>query len=266
MDAKTTLPRKTALVTGASVGIGYELSRQFARASYDLVLVARNKERLEDVSKELESAFGVRAAVFQCDLADRQGPDKIFEAMQKHGVRIDVLVNNAGFGTHGAFHANDLRRELDMVQVNIAALVHLTRLFLPAMVETRNGKILNVASTAAFQPGPLMAVYFATKAFGLSFSEALATELAGTGVSVTALCPGPTFTEFQKRAGIEHTKLFGRGMIMNAREVAIAGYQGLMEGKRVVVPGIKNKALAFSTRFVPRRLSASVAHSLNSNR
>ncbi|MFQ5512239.1 MAG: SDR family NAD(P)-dependent oxidoreductase [Candidatus Krumholzibacteriia bacterium] len=261
-----TAHKKTALITGASFGIGYELARQFGRAGYDLVLVARNEDKLDEVAAELTGAFGIDVGVVPKDLTADRAPDKIFEKLHANSITIDVLVNNAGFGTRGLFYKNEMGKELDMIRLNIMALVHLTRLFLPSMVERGNGKILNVASTAAFQPGPLMAVYYATKAFVVSFSEAVSNEVEGTGVTVTALCPGPTYTEFQKRAGIEQSKLFGRGMVMTAEDVAVQGYQALMEGKGVVITGFKNKLLAGSVRFAPRRLIKKVVRSMNENR
>ena len=181
-------------------------------------------------------------------------------------MKVDVLVNDAGFGVYGPFSQTDGAKELEMIQVNISALTHLTKLFLPAMLERRCGRILNVASTAAFQPGPLMAVYYASKAYVLSFSEALANELAGTGVTVTALCPGPTDTEFQKQAGLEKTRLFSNPFVRDARSVARAGYEGMLSGKRIVIPGVANRLLAQSVRFAPRRFVTAIARSLQEQR
>lgn len=178
---------------------------------------------------------------------------------------MDVLVNNAGFGTYGAFAETDLGTELEMLQLNIATLTHLTKLFLEKMLAEGNGKILNVASTAAFQPGPLMAVYYASKAYVLSFSEALANELRGTGVSVTALCPGPTRTGFQRRAGMGASRLFDWG-VMDAPTVATIGYRGLMRERPLIIPGLKNKLLGFSVRLAPRRLVPAVVRVLQSKR
>ncbi len=266
IDVTETTKRKTALITGASFGIGYELAKQFGSAGYDLVLVARSKAKLEEVSAELRGLFGVDVGVVARDLTADRAPDEIFEKLHANSISIDVLVNNAGFGTHGLFYKNEMKKELEMIRLNITALVHLTRLFLPAMVERGSGKILNVASTAAFQPGPLMAVYYATKAFVVSFSDAVSNEVEDTGVTVTALCPGPTYTEFQKRAGMEHSKLFGRGKVMTAEDVAVQGYRALMEGKTIVITGFKNKLLAGSVRFAPRKLIKKVVRSMNENR
>lgn len=196
----------TALITGASSGIGYELARLFARKGHGLVLVARNQETLRELAEKLEREHGIRAIVVSKDLSLPSTPEEIFRELAEKSISVDILVNNAGFGTRGMFSNADTDSQLKMIQVNTTALTHLTRLFLERMSRPRKGRILNVASTAAFQPGPLMAVYYATKAYVLSFSEALASELHGSGVTVTALCPGPTRTEFERRAGME-----GRG-------------------------------------------------------
>ncbi|WP_018131018.1 SDR family NAD(P)-dependent oxidoreductase [Effusibacillus pohliae] len=242
---------KTALITGASSGIGRDLTKLFARDGYDLVLVARSESVLSRLTKELQEQFGISVKVIVKDLALPASPVEIYEELQKESIRVNVLVNNAGFGLYGFFSETDGQAEWEMIQLNIAALTQLTKLFLPAMMERGEGKILNVASMAAFQPGPLMAVYYATKAYVLSFSEALANELQGTGVSVTALCPGPTSTGFEKRAGLEQSKLFKSGT-MDSETVANIGYVGLMQNKTVVIPGLKNKLMAFSVRFLPR--------------
>jgi uncharacterized protein len=245
----------TVLITGASSGIGLELARVFARERYDLVLVARNQKRLEEIAQELKS---VRVQVLAKDLSRPEAPHVIFAAVP----RIDVLVNNAGFGVYGKFIETPLEDELNMLQVNMAALVALTKLYLPGMVAAGSGKVMNVASTAAFQAGPLMAVYYATKAFVLSFSEAIANELKGTGVTVTALCPGPTATGFQERGKMEDSGLVKGKKIMDARTVAEIGYRGLMAGQTIVITGFKNLALAFGVRFVPRAMAAQIARRL----
>ena len=247
-----------ALVTGASRGIGLELARLFARDGHDLVLVARNGVGLAGLAAELKQRFGVAIKVMPKDLADPATPAGIASRLEVDGLSVDVLVNNAGFGAYGPFAEELLEEQLAMMQVNMVALTHLTRLLLPGMIERRSGRILNVASTAAFQPGPLMAVYYATKAYVLSLSEALANELEGSGVTVTALCPGPTATAFATRADMEGSRLFSRPP-MSAAEVAAAGYRGLMRGKSLVVPGARNRTAAFTVRLVPRRTAASVA-------
>ncbi len=244
---------ETALITGASTGIGYELAKFFSRNGHPLVLVSRNKERLDKIAGELKKEFGVSVKVLAKDLSRPGAASEIFEELERESLAVDILVNNAGFGTHGLFYETALNPQLEMIQVNVTCLTHLTRLFLPGMLARRRGRILNVASTAAFQPGPLMAVYFATKAYVLSFTEALANELGGTGVSATVLCPGATKTEFQERAGIKGMKLLKMGM-MDAETVAGMGYRALMDGEPVVIAGWRNKILAFLVRFAPRSL------------
>jgi short-subunit dehydrogenase len=241
-----------ALVTGATAGIGYELARVFAEHGHPLILVGRNAERLERVAKELQSAYDISATVLSKDLARPEAPVEIFRDLQQTATAVGILVNNAGFGTYGPFAIADADSQLQMIQVNIAALTQLTRLFLPEMIERGFGKILNVASTAAFQPGPLMAVYYASKAYVLFFSEALANEVRQSGVTVSALCPGPTATEFQERAKMQKSRLVS-GAMMDARTVALAGYHGLMKNKPVIIPGVANRLLAFSTRLTPRK-------------
>jgi short-subunit dehydrogenase len=248
-----------ALVTGPSSGIGLELATLLARDRHDLVLVARSREKLEEIGRGLTEEYGVTATVLAHDLADPASPGIIAGEIAARGIAVDILVNNAGFGVYGFFAETPLTRELEMIQVNVTALTHLTKLFLPGMIARRQGRILNVASTAAFQPGPLMAVYYATKAFVLSLSEALANETRETGVTVTALCPGPTVTDFQKQAGLEDTTLFNNPFVMSAAEAARAGYEGMMRGRRVVIPGLANAMLVQGTRIAPRRLSTAIA-------
>jgi uncharacterized protein len=250
----------TALITGASSGIGLELAKLFARDGYDLVLVARRREKLATLGEELGRRHGIRSRAIAADLADPAAPAEVVRQLAAVPVAVDVLVNNAGFGELGPFANIDLETERRMIQVNITALTDLTKLLLPAMLERRRGRILNVASTAGFAPGPLMAVYYATKAYVISLSEALAEELRGSGVSVTVLCPGPTLTEFQAVAHMETTRLFRLpGMVMDAGAVARAGYAGLMRGKRLVVPGLLNKVLPLVIRFSPRSVVVRVA-------
>jgi len=244
--------RKTALVTGASSGIGLDLAKQFASEGYDVALVARSEGKLNEVAAAIERDHKVRAHVVTADLAKAGAADALVAALEARGIDVDVLVNNAGYASYGAFEKTDLADELNMIQVNVVALTHLTKLFVRKMVAKKSGRVLNVASTAAFQPGPLMAVYYATKAYVLSFSEALANELGGTGVTVTALCPGPTATGFQARAQMEESKLVRGKAIMTSETVARAGYTGLMKGKTVVIPGVSNKMMAQAVRFLPR--------------
>lgn len=244
--------RKTALVTGASSGIGLDLARRFAAEGFDVALVARSKGKLEEVAAAIESEHQARAHVVPADLAQPRAAEALMAALAARGIEVDVLVNNAGYALFGSFAETDLADELAMIQVNVVALTHLTKLVVPQMVARGAGRILNVASTAAFQPGPLMAVYYATKAYVLSFSEALANELAPSGVTVTALCPGPTRTGFQARAQMEESKLVRGKEIMTSETVARIGFDGLMKGKTVVIPGVGNKMLAQAVRFLPR--------------
>jgi short-subunit dehydrogenase len=245
---------KTALVTGASGGIGYELARRFAQAGYDLVLVARGESKLAEIKADFEKRYGIAARVIAKDLSAPAAPQEIFEELTGASVQVDVLVNNAGFTAFGPFIETSLEEELQLLQVNIVALTHLTKLFLPGMLQRGEGKVLNLASTAAFQPGPLMAVYYASKAYVLFFSEAIATELEGTGITVTALCPGPTRTGFQKRGNLEDSRLVAGRKIMDARTVARAGYRALMRGQAVAIPGGSNLLFAQAIRFLPRKL------------
>jgi short-subunit dehydrogenase len=253
---------KTALVTGASGGIGEDLARLFAADGYDLVLVARSASKLEALAAELAAKHGVRATALAEDLADRAAPERIAARLEADGLAVSALVNNAGFGLYGPFAETPWERERQMIDLNVVALAHLTKLLLPGMIARREGRVLNVASTAAFQPGPLMSVYYATKAFVLSFSEATAKELAGTGVTVTCLCPGPTSTGFVDAAGMHKSKLFKRNVPMSSQVVAQIGYDGMMKGKTVVVPGLVNKLLVQSLRVTPRRIVTAVVHKL----
>ncbi|MDY7225928.1 SDR family NAD(P)-dependent oxidoreductase [Hyalangium rubrum] len=248
----TQTKKKTALITGASGGIGLDFARLFAEGGYDVVLVARTESKLQELAQELSAKHGVRALVVASDLSDPAAPARLMERLKVEGVQVDALVNNAGYGAYGAFVETDLDAELKMIQLNISALTALTKAVLPGMLERKSGRILNVASTAAFQPGPLMAVYYATKAYVLSFSEALANETRGTGVTVTCLCPGPTKTGFQQQAKMEESRLVKGKEIMDSLTVARAGYEALHRGQAVVIPGFVNNLLAQSVRFLPR--------------
>ncbi len=252
--------QKAALITGASSGIGYELAKLCLKDGYRLVLVARSKTRLDEVARKLDPEKKSKIVVLPKDLSNLSSAREIFDETQGEGLDIDLLVNNAGFGTYGPFVDGDMKKELEMIQLNVLALTALTKLYLPGMVQRKRGRVMNVASTAAFQPGPLMAVYYATKAYVLSFSEALANELKGSGVSVTALCPGPTETGFQAAAKMEDSKLVASGQVkmMDAQTVAEAGYRGLMSGKSVVVPGLQNKVMIQAVRFFPRAMITSI--------
>jgi len=242
---------KTALITGASGGIGYELALLFARDGFDCILVARSHDQLNALAARMESEFRVKTLVLPKDLSKASAVDEIYEEVSAASMPVDVLVNNAGFPVYGLFTQTDLDTELEMLQVNVVALTQLTKLFLRGMIERRYGRILNLASTAGFEPGPLMAVYYASKAYVLSFSEALANELHGTGVTVTTLAPGPTRTGFQKRGRLEDSRLV-QGNIGDAQSVALAGYRGLMAGKTLVIPGFTNKLIPWIVRVSPR--------------
>lgn len=241
----------TALITGASSGIGMELARVHAEQGGDLILVARRRERLEALKAELEAAHDVRVFVIVADLAQDGAPRKVYETVRELDVDVDILINNAGFGLHGLFHTQDPEKLAQMVHVNVLATTMLTRLFVPHLIARGRGHIMNVASIAAFMPGPWQAVYYATKAYVLSLSEALADELRTTGVTVTVLCPGATETEFKERAQIGRVRGFEMGA-MSAREVAEYGYRAMLAGKRVVVPGWRNRLLTFLPRLLPR--------------
>jgi short-subunit dehydrogenase len=254
MNAKS----QTVLITGASGGIGYELAKLFARDRRNLVLVARNAERLSEVATELNH-FGITVKTVALDLAAPPAPTFLFDQLKRENIPVDILINNAGFGVFGKFGAMAEEEILGQIQLNITALTHLTRLFLGPMLARRRGRIMNVASTAAFQPGPLMAVYYATKAYVLSFSEALANELRGSGVTMTCFCPGATNTGFAKRAGNEKSRLFKKIGGMNAETVARDGYRGLMKGKTVVISGTQNWIVAESVRFAPRKIVTAVS-------
>ena len=245
--------RQRALVTGASGGIGLDIARDLAAKGFDLVLTARSHDALEHIAAELSSAHRIDAQVFPFDLARDDASRELFDAVTAGGIVVDILINNAGFATYGPFAEGDIQTYLDLLHVNVVALTHLTKLFLPGMLRRRCGRILNVASTAAFQPGPLMAVYYASKAFVLHFSEGVAEEVRGTGVTVTALCPGATRTGFQKRGGLDDSSLF-RGHVMESAAVARRGVDAMLRGQTLVIPGLRNQVLVALERFSPRWL------------
>lgn len=252
----------TALVTGATSGIGYELAALLAGDGHPLVLVARHQEELDRVAGEFRDRHDVLVTSIAADLARPEAVAELVAEIERRAIDVEVLVNNAGFASYGPFADSDLHHELAMLRVNVVALSELTRRLLPGMVSRRRGRILNLASTAAFQPGPLMAVYYATKAYVLSFSNAIANELRGSGVTVTALCPGPTKTGFAERASLQDSKLFRRGNVMDARTVAAAGYAGMRAGKATVIPGARNWVMAEAVRFAPRGVAASLARGM----
>lgn len=243
-----------ALVTGASSGIGYELARLLAEDGKSLVITSRNVTRLQEVQAQIEDDCRVRVCVLPKDLSQPDAPSELLSEIDATSIAIDVLVNNAGFNVHGHFSRTELGRELEMLHLHVLSLTHLTKLFLRRMLANGFGRILNVSSIAAFVPGPLVSVHFASRAYTLRFSEALANELRGTGVTVTCLCPGPTRSAFFERADMKHVRLASGWPIrlMDAREVARCGYDGMKRGKIVVIPGIQNKILVLLASAVPR--------------
>lgn len=244
--------RGLAVVTGASGGIGYELAKLLASDKFDLVLVARSREKLEAIGHALAEKHRVQVTPLVEDLSLPQAAGEIAEALESAGRPIDVLINNAGIGYFGPFHEQPLEKVLELLQINIVSLTELTRRVLPWMVKQGRGRVMNVASTAAFQPGPLMATYYASKAYVLHLSEVLVEELRDTGVTVTALCPGPTSTGFEERAAMGDSKLFKSGRVMSAEQVAKTGYDAMWDGRAVVIPGFTNRFLAWATRLPPR--------------
>ena len=255
--------KTTALITGASGGIGYEFAKLLAKDCGTLVLVARSENKLHEVKKELEAVAPVNVHVISRDLSIVGAAAQVYEELGQAHITVDILVNNAGFGGHGAFVDRDWQSDSDMIAVNITALTHLTKLFAKGMVARKSGKIVNVASTAAFLPGPFMAVYYASKAYVLSFSEALASELQGTGVTVTALCPGPTATGFALTAGAERSRLFTLMRPASSADVALYGYEAMMQGKVVAVHGMLNKLTTLSLRTAPRWLPPAIVRWLH---
>lgn len=253
---------ETVLITGASSGIGLELARCFAAEGSRLILVARNTSALEKLAGELRRDYDAEATVLTADLSLPESPRKIFSELKGRGIVVDVLVNNAGFGAHGLFSELPLQRQLEMIQVNVATLTELTGLFLPGMVERHLGGVLNVASVAGFVPGPGMAVYYATKAFVLSFTEAVAGELAGTGVKVMALCPGPTATNFGRVAHVNGARLV-RVASMTAKKVALQGHRAFRDGRVVAVSGWRNRLLVLLIRLTPRLLVRRITRKFN---
>lgn len=255
---------KVALITGASYGIGLEFARIFAKNECDLVLLARSENKLNELAAELKQ-HNVKIKVLVKDLSGKNAPQEIFDELQKEHIEIEYLVNNAGFGGYGNFHKTDWKKENEMIQVNVVALAHLSKLFVKQMVKRNSGRILNVASTAAFQPGPLMSIYYASKAFVLSFSDAMAYELKGTKVTVTCLCPGPTKSNFHITANIKSSKL-AKGINASSYDVALYGYNAMMKGKYVAIEGTMNKILAFATRFMPRKMVLATVYKIQKNR
>ncbi len=253
---------KTALVTGASAGLGAEFAWLFAADGHDLVLVARRQDKLEALATEIKSKHAVTISIIAEDLAVPGAASRIAAELARRKIAVEFLVNNAGFGASGAFAEQELARAMELLQVNVVTLVELTRLLLPAMIERKSGRVLNIGSTAGFVPGPFMAMYYASKAFVNSFTEALSFELNGTGVTATVSCPGATATEFSQVAGTDKSALF-KAKVMGAREVAEDAYRAMMRGQAMAVAGFMNKVKIASLRLAPRGLARSMAANLN---
>jgi hypothetical protein len=256
---------KTALVTGSSNGIGYEFARVLAANGDNLVLVARTKSKLDEIKKELEGKYKVIVYTIGKDLSLPGAAQEAYDELKSHNITVDYLINNAGFGDFGLFAESDWQKQEQMINLNITALTHLTRLFLPGMIMKKSGKILNLASTASFQPGPTMSVYFASKAFVLSFSEAINNEVKEHGITVTALCPGSTESGFQA-ISMGSGKLLKERKIPSSREVAEFGYKAMMKGKAVAIQGFMNTIMANAVRFAPRSLVVRMARRIQSKK
>lgn len=252
----------TALITGASSGIGLELAKLFAADGHHLVLVARSEGKLQELATQLQQQYNISVHILAKDLSDYHTAQAIFDWCNSKGIAVDFLVNNAGFGDFGFFVESDWDKQEQMINLNITVLTYLTRLFLPGMVQRKSGKVLNVASTAAFQPGPTMSVYYATKAYVLHFSEAIANELSGSGVTVTALCPGAFESGFQAAAAMEESKLVKGKKLPTSLEIASYAYRQMQKGARVAIPGLMNKIMANSIRFTPRGLVLKIVRAM----
>ena len=250
------------LITGASSGIGLHLAHEFAKHGHPLILVAPGEGELAEIAEVLANEHAVPVTIIASDLETESAIDDMFQRVSRQEGELDILVNNAGHGWHGQFWEIPIEKDLSMLRLNVEAVLRLTKLFLPSMIRRGSGRILNVASVAGFEPGPLFAVYHASKAFVLSWSEALATELEDTGVTLTALCPGPTDTDFFEKADMVGTRAFQKANLMAPQPVAVAGYEGLMSGDRVVVPGVANKLALFSRRFLSKEAQSKMHEKL----
>jgi short-subunit dehydrogenase len=255
---------QTALVTGASMGIGVDLAECFAKDGYDLIVTARSEAALEDVANNLAAKYNIKATPIALDLSAIDGAHKLADAIKAQSLSVDVLVNNAGYGIAGRFDGSNEAEQMGMIDLNVRALVELTHIYWPAMLANKRGGVLNVASTAAFQPGPLMAVYYASKAFVLSFSEALWREALGTGIHVSVLCPGPTASNFRERAGTGKTKLKNLGTPMGSAPVARMGYRAFQSNRRVMITGFRNRMLARLGPFLPRKTLLNTVYNIQS--
>lgn len=252
--------KKTALITGATGGLGHKFCDVFARKNYNLVISARHQDDLKNLKNEIEEKYGIDVHIVVADLSVKNSANIIYEYTSKHKMQIHTLVNNAGFGDFGYFMNSDWDKQADMIQVNVGALSHLTHIYLNEMKEVNEGKILNVASMASFQPGPLMSVYYATKAYVLSFTESLSVELKDYNISIMALCPGPTSTNFLQNADLEESGLFKNLKVAKADKVANYGYRKLQRNKVIALPGLLNKVVVLSSKLAPRSLVRRVVY------
>ena len=253
------------LITGASSGIGYSLAEEFAKHEHSsIILVARNEQKLQNAKENLEKEFpNTQFTTMAYDLSKPENCEELFHKCQQQNLIPQILINNAGYGNHGSFMETDKEFELNMIDLNVRSLTHLNKLFIPEMLQQKNkSHILNVASIAGFLPGPYMATYYATKAYVISLSEALAEELRNTNIHVSVLCPGPTETEFSKTANLENKGVF-KNKVMSSKEVAEITYKELLQNKTIILPGIKNKLMPFFLRFVPRKIIAKISGSIN---
>lgn len=253
----------TAVITGASFGIGYELAKLFARDGINLVLTARSQDKLKATQQALANQFNIKVFIYSGDLSHPSFIEDLVQYIQDQELTVDYLVNNAGFGMMGAFSEVEWRQDATMIDLNVRALTHLTKLLLPSMIANGKGRVLNVASQAAFQAGPLMSVYYATKHYVLAFSEGLAEEVADKGITVTAFCPGPVETDFKDHAGMDKSLLFRLPFVKKPDEVAAYAYKKMQKGKRIAIPGLYNQFSVFMVRFLPRKLAARLAKSLH---
>ena len=252
----------TALITGASNGIGLELAKIHASKGGDLVLVARNKSKLDELKHELETKFNIKVYTIGKDLSAANAAKEVYDETSKQQIKIEYLINNAGFGDFGFFTETDWNKESQMINLNITTLTQFTKLYLQDMLKRKSGKIMNVASTAAFQSGPTMAVYYATKAYVLSFSEAVDNEVRDQGISITALCPGATESGFQAAASMEESNLVKGRKLPGSKEVAEYGYAAMLKGKTVAIHGFMNWIMANSVRFIPRSIVVKVTRKI----
>ncbi len=254
------------LITGASSGIGYELAYQYAKNGHDLILTARSTDKLIHLKSELQKTYQVQIEVVTCDLSIQNSAAKLYSEIKKRGLKINGLVNNAGVGDHAEFENSNLNKALEMIQLNITSLTELTHLFTKELIHHAPSHIVNVASVASFLPGPMMAVYYATKAYVLSFSDAIHTELNDKNVSVTALCPGPTISGFQAAANFSNNSLIEKVKFPTSKQVAEYGYKKTMQGQAIAIHGLSNKAMLFMARFAPRSLVSRIVYALQKKR